>query len=142
MPFHSRVGSLIVLSADGCTATRDLALQEFNNALVFSREPLQNDVVFEVRIERKVDTWSGSIEVGVTAADPATFTLPTSASNLTDRAWVMSGFSILKDGYPVVEEYGPELDKLQIGDILGIMRSSSKFLYLLNIPCNFKTCTF
>lgn len=50
--FHGRCGESVKLSNDNRTASRNLA--EFNYGLVLSSEPLVNDELFEVRIDKKV----------------------------------------------------------------------------------------
>ena len=55
--FHSRVGSLVVLSNENRTAQRNHPTQEFNNGVVISAEPLRDNQLFEVKIDRKVIPW-------------------------------------------------------------------------------------
>lgn len=50
--FHQRCGHRITLSKGNRTATR--SVRDFSQALVFSSEPLIDDVLFEVVIEKKV----------------------------------------------------------------------------------------
>lgn len=52
--FHNRTGSLVVLSNGNRTAQRTHASQEFNNGLVFSAEPLADNQLFQVKIDKKV----------------------------------------------------------------------------------------
>ncbi|KAJ9573968.1 hypothetical protein L9F63_008658, partial [Diploptera punctata] len=73
---------------------------------------------------KKICSWSGSVEIGVTSCDPESLELPSSATDLRDGSWIMSGISILKDGRSVVEVYGVDLDKLKEGDRVGVMRTS------------------
>lgn len=54
MLFHQNVGSLITLTNQGRTAMRRNPQQDFNNAIVFSADPLFNDTVFEIRIDKRV----------------------------------------------------------------------------------------
>lgn len=61
--FHRKCGQLISLSSCGRTALRNYASQEFNHGLVMSNMPLQEDQLFEVRLDKKINSWSGSIEV-------------------------------------------------------------------------------
>lgn len=56
------------------------------------------------------------MEVGVVSCDPATIDLPTSAGQLRDGAWIMSGSSIIRNGQTVLEDYGASLDLLSEGD--------------------------
>ncbi|XP_075745116.1 neuralized E3 ubiquitin protein ligase 4 isoform X3 [Rhipicephalus microplus] len=123
--FHQKKGSLVVTSNENRTAQRIHPHQEFNNGIVMSAQPLRDNQLFEVRIDKKVSTWSGSIEIGVTALDPGTLTFPSSATNLREGSWVMSGTGVLQDGKTLIEEYGTDLDQLGEGDRVGVMRTSS-----------------
>ncbi|XP_073091014.1 neuralized-like protein 4 isoform X4 [Manis javanica] len=120
---HPRTGRLVSLSACGRTARRQQPSQEFNHGLVLSREPLRDGRVFTVRIDRKVNSWSGSIEIGVTALDPSVLDFPSSATGLKGGSWVVSGCSVLRDGRSVLEEYGQDLDQLGEGDRVGVERT-------------------
>ncbi|XP_053425787.1 neuralized-like protein 4 isoform X2 [Nycticebus coucang] len=120
---HPRTGRLVSLSACGRTARRQQPGQEFNHGLVLSREPLRDGRVFTVRIDRKVNSWSGSIEIGVTALDPGVLDFPSSATGLKGGSWVVSGCSVLRDGRSVLEEYGQDLDQLGEGDRVGVERT-------------------
>lgn len=53
--FHYRCGERISLLNDNCTAVRSDS--EFDYGLVISAEPLVNDVLFEIKIDRKVITY-------------------------------------------------------------------------------------
>lgn len=61
--FHERCGSLVKLSNGQRTAERRRPLDEFNNGVVMTHRPLFDSELFEIRIDRLVDKWSGSIEV-------------------------------------------------------------------------------
>lgn len=50
--FHPICGERITLYNNNKTAKRNLS--EFNHGLVFSKDPLQHNYLFEVRIEKKV----------------------------------------------------------------------------------------
>ncbi|CAB1351644.1 unnamed protein product [Coregonus sp. 'balchen'] len=104
---HPRSGKLIGLSNSNRTAQRNQPVQEFNHGLVLSREPLRDQDVFTVRIDKKVNSWSGSVEIGVTALDPSCLDFPSSATGLKGGSWIVSGCSVLRDGRSVLEEYGP-----------------------------------
>lgn len=54
LKFHDVCGSLVSLSNLNRTATRNHPHQEFNNGLIMSSEPLKDNQLFEVRIDRKV----------------------------------------------------------------------------------------
>ncbi len=52
MSFHWNCGKRITLSNNNSTATR--SFNEFNHGLVLSATPLEDNVLFEVRIDQKV----------------------------------------------------------------------------------------
>ncbi|XP_032940149.1 neuralized-like protein 4, partial [Catharus ustulatus] len=127
---HPRCGRLVSLSQGGRSAARAQPGQEFNHGLVLSREPLRPGRVFTVRIDRKVNSWSGSIEVGVTALDPAELDFPSSATGLRGGSWVVSGCSVLRDGRSLREDFGPDLDALAEGDRVGVQATAGGELRL------------
>ncbi|XP_054850527.1 neuralized-like protein 4 [Eublepharis macularius] len=127
---HPRTGRLVTLSRGGRSAARSQPGQEFNHGLVLSREPLSPGAVFTVRIDRKVNSWSGSIEIGVTALDPNLLDFPSSATGLKGGSWIISGCSVLRDGRSILEEYGQDLDQLGEGDRVGIQRTANGELRL------------
>lgn len=59
-----------------------------------------------------MNSWSGSIEIGVTTCDPDNLSFPISATAFRDGTWVMSGSSVLKGTlYPKtlpVENFQPQ----------------------------------
>ena len=61
--FHSNKGKRIELKNESKTAIRNI--NEFNHGIVLSKTPLIDDVKFEVRIDKRIHSWSGSIEIGV-----------------------------------------------------------------------------
>lgn len=61
--FHNRCGTLVKLTGNQRTAERRRPLDEFNNGVVMTHRSLRNDELFEIRLDRLVDKWSGSIEV-------------------------------------------------------------------------------
>lgn len=54
MCFHHKTGTMVTLTNGNKTACRNNPHQEFNNGLVMSSEPLSDDQLFEVRIDKKV----------------------------------------------------------------------------------------
>ncbi|XP_055614454.1 neuralized-like protein 4 [Uranotaenia lowii] len=131
MSFHRRCGKRITLANNNRTAMRNIS--EFNHGLVLSAEPMQDDVLFEVRIDEKIHAWSGSIEIGVTTVNPETSDLPPCATKLRNGTWVMSGISVLRDGLSLMEYYGSDLDKLGEGDRVGVLRTAqSELIFYVN----------
>lgn len=128
--FHTRCGSLVKLSCNLRTAERKRPLDEFNNGVVMTHRALRDNELFEIRIDRLVDKWSGSIEVGVTTHCPSALQFPATMTNLRSGTIMMSGCGILTNGKGTRREYGEfNLDELREGDRVGMMRKSNGNLH-------------
>lgn len=128
--FHYRCGSLVKLSANSRTAERRRPLDEFNNGVVMTHRPLRDNELFEIRIDKLVDKWSGSIEVGVTTHNPTALHFPATMTNMRSGTIMMSGCGILTNGKGTRREYGEfNLDELREGDRVGMMRKSNGNLH-------------
>ena len=60
--FHRRCGSMVTVSNNGRTAQRNHPAQEFNNGVVLSAEPMRDNELFEVKIDRKVTTYCSTCD--------------------------------------------------------------------------------
>lgn len=128
--FHIRCGSLVILSANNRAAERRRPLDEFNNGVVMTHRPLRDNELFEIRIDKLVDKWSGSIEVGVTTHNPNSLHFPATMTNMRSGTIMMSGCGILTNGKGTRREYGEfNLDELREGDRVGMMRKSNGNLH-------------
>lgn len=128
--FHMRCGSLVNLSANNRTAERRRPLDEFNNGVVMTHRPLRDNELFEIRIDKLVDKWSGSIEVGMTTHNPNALHFPATMTNMRSGTIMMSGCGILTNGKGTRREYGEfNLDELREGDRVGMMRKSNGNLH-------------
>ena len=54
--------------------------------------------VFEVEIEKMVDRWSGSIELGVTTIGPEDIHFPNTMTDIDYDTWMLSGSAVMQDG--------------------------------------------
>lgn len=128
--FHIRCGSLVNLTNNNRTAERRRPLDEFNNGVVMTHRPLRDNELFEIRIDKLVDKWSGSIEVGVTSHTPTALHFPATMTNMRSGTIMMSGCGILTNGKGTRREYGEfNLDELREGDRVGMMRKSNGNLH-------------
>lgn len=128
--FHARCGSLVKLSNGNRTGERRRPLDEFNNAVVMTNRPLKDNELFEIRIDKLVDKWSGSIEVGVTTHNPNALNFPATMTNMRSGTIMMSGCGILTNGKGTRREYGEfNLDELREGDRVGMMKKSNGNLH-------------
>lgn len=132
--FHERVGALVKLSNNARTAERRRPLDEFNNGVVMTHRTLRDNELFEVRIDKLVSKWSGSIEIGVTSYSPTTIEFPATMTNMRSGTTMMSGCGILTNGKGIQREYGEiNLDELREGDRVGLTRKDNGNLhYLIN----------
>ena len=82
--------------------------------------PLKDNELFEIRIDRLVEKWSGSIEVGITTHNPNNLDFPATMTNQKSGTMMMSGCGILTNGRGTRREYGDfNLDELNEGDRIG-----------------------
>ena len=132
--FHERHGSLIKLLNNNRTAERKRPYDEFNNGVVMTHRPVRDNELFEIRLDRLVDKWSGSIEVGLTTHNPGQLEFPATMTNLRLGTTMMSGCGILTNGKGTRREYGQfNLDELAEGDRIGMVRKSNGNLhYFIN----------
>ncbi|KAG7312998.1 hypothetical protein JYU34_000075 [Plutella xylostella] len=132
--FHTRCGILVKLSNNNKSAERSRPLDDYNNGVVMTHRPLNEEELFEIRIDKLVDKWSGSIEVGVTTHSPATIRFPSTMTNMDSGTIMMSGCKVLVNGQGTCMEYGNfNLDELREGDTVGMMkRRNGKLHYYIN----------
>ncbi|TKS92863.1 Neuralized-like protein 4 [Collichthys lucidus] len=115
--FHANCGQKAAIISDGRTALRPHATDDFNHGVVLSSRPLRSNEVFQVRIDKMVDKWAGSIEIGVTTHNPAYLQLPSTMTNLRSGTWMMTGNGVMHNGTTILDEYGHNLDRLKASDI-------------------------
>ncbi|XP_017783812.1 PREDICTED: neuralized-like protein 4 [Nicrophorus vespilloides] len=120
--FHYRCGERITLQNENCTAVRNES--DFDHGMVLTAEPLMNDLLFEIKIDKKVNSWTGNLEIGVTDIEPLNLEFPHCASKLDHGSWIMCGNSIVKDGSTIVDHYGVDLDSLNQDDRVGLVKTS------------------
>lgn len=129
LSFHTNCGSLAIIGNNGKTAHRPNAADEFNNAVVLTNRHLKTGELFEVRLDRVVSKWAGSIEMGVTTHRPTQLDFPYTMTNMKSGTWMMTGSGIMHNGTVVIEHYGANLDRLQVGDRVGVVRKENGNLH-------------
>ena len=67
------------------------ANDDFNFGVVLTSRPLKPNEVFEVRLDRMVTKWAGSIEIGVTTHAPGDLDFPSTMTNIRSGTWMMTG---------------------------------------------------
>lgn len=96
--------------------------------------------MLQIRIDRLVYKWSGSIEVGVTTHSPTALEFPATMTNMRSGTTMMSGCGILTNGKGTQREYGEfNLDELRVCDEVRVTTN----LYLnLSFSRPFFLCRF
>ena len=114
---------------------------------------LKTNEVFEVRLDKMVSKWAGSIEIGVTTHAPNSLDFPSTMTNIRSGTWMMTGNGVMHNGTTVIDDYGVNLDKLRVGDRVAVVRKESGTLHFFvnsedqgpaanNIPGLAKTSIF
>ena len=94
--FHHLHGRNTTLLNNGLTASRPNALSEFNDSICITSRPLKPGEVFEVVIEKLIERWSGSLELGVTSIHPENLDFPSTMTDITYGTWMLSGSSVMQ----------------------------------------------
>ncbi|KAG1679563.1 Neuralized-like protein 4 [Nymphon striatum] len=98
-----------------------------NNSIL---ENFKKFITNDISVDGLVDKWSGSIEVGITTHNPNTLDFPATMTNMRSGTIMMSGSGILINGKGTRREYGEfNLDDLQVGDRIGMMRKNNGNLH-------------
>ncbi|KRG06622.1 neuralized-like protein 4 isoform X2 [Drosophila mojavensis] len=129
LTFHHICGSHATVTQSGRTALRPNAADDFNNGVVLTRRPLRPNELFQVRLERVVTKWAGSVEMGVTTHSADELDFPFTMTNVRSGTWMMTGNGVMQNGVTVIEQYGQNLDRLQVGDRVGVVRKDDGTLH-------------
>lgn len=129
LTFHHRCGTHAQVINNGRTALRPNAEDDFNNGVVITARPLRPCEMFEVRLDRILTKWAGSIEIGVTVHNPLDLDFPFTMTNVRSGTWMMTGSGIMHNGTTIQENYGVNLDRLHVGDRVGVMRKENGALH-------------
>ena len=104
--FHTRCGEHAAVINNGRSAHRPNAIDDFNYGVVLIDRPLRPTELFEVRqlrvqfcsrftqdlcslqvrLDKLIDKWAGSVEIGVTTHSPTELDFP---STMTNIRWVL-----------------------------------------------------
>ena len=92
-------------------------------------------MVGQVRLDKMVTKWAGSIEIGVTTHAPSDLEFPSTMTNVSyllilyisiegddvftytqvrSGTWMMTGNGVMHNGTTTVDDYGQNLDKLKV----------------------------
>ncbi|KAG0729694.1 Neuralized-like protein 4 [Chionoecetes opilio] len=112
--FHPSCGTYAQVINNGRTAHRPNAADDFNNGVVLTRRPLKPNEMFEVRLDRCVDKWAGSLEIGVTTHPPTDLEYPSTMTNVRSGTWMMTGNGVMHNGTTIIDDYGQNLDRLKV----------------------------
>ncbi|CAD6237103.1 GSCOCG00002142001-RA-CDS, partial [Cotesia congregata] len=129
LTFHPCCGTHADVINNGRTAHRPNAMDDFNNGVVLTMRPLRPNELFEVRLDKIVTKWAGSIEIGVTTHSPTELEFPFTMTNVRSGTWIMTGNGVMHNGTSIIDQYGQNLDRLQVGDRVGVMRKDTGTLH-------------
>lgn len=69
---------MVIYNLPLCSSVMD----DFNNGVVLTSRPLKPNELFEVRLDKIVTKWAGSIEIGVTTHSPTELEFPFTLANV------------------------------------------------------------
>merc|ERR1719431_1245882 len=133
--FHPVCGKQVAIS-DHVTASR--VPNSFSHGLVFSAEPLQNEEVFEVRVQKIHPHFAGSIRIGLTNLNVnGTHFLASNVANSVEGLATMKPSvamvdgNVLKDGVVIKENYASSLDRVGVNTRVGVKRCEDATMHVL-----------
>ncbi|XP_046396753.1 neuralized-like protein 4 [Ischnura elegans] len=129
--FNVRHGKNAFITDGGRSAIRKNPENHEGHGTLFSSRPLMDDELFEVRVASKISDWGGtSIGIGVTAIPISSFSSSTLwMMVIENQTWMMYDENIFVDGDENKENYGTSLSSLDIGDKVGVQRTSNGTLH-------------
>lgn len=90
--FHESVGLNVQLNSDRTVATR---CREYNNAILLSETPLENNELFEIAIQEVARQWSGCLRIGVVKNESGNWltsmNLVPGMGSISTDAWYLTG---------------------------------------------------
>ena len=90
------------------------ALQHFDHGVVLTSQPLQVDELFEVRLDRKVPKWYGSLDIAATTVSPEDMEFPSTITSLEQgETFALSSDKIAING-KVMATISKDLDSLTV----------------------------
>ncbi|XP_071142813.1 neuralized-like protein 4 isoform X3 [Mytilus edulis] len=125
--FHRICGKNISLENNCTTAKRLNPTKTLSDGICFTNTPLVNDKVYEIQVDELVTYWSETLDLGVTTNIPSDLTEIRWGKSLKE-SWILGCNSLYKNGEEI-GSYSLNLDKLQVGDKLGIMKASDSTLH-------------
>ncbi|XP_057296500.1 neuralized-like protein 4 isoform X2 [Hydractinia symbiolongicarpus] len=123
--FHPRCGLFVRVINEGKTALRPNAFSEFNNAITLTNRPLKDNELFEVKLDRIIEKWAGSIEIGLTSHQPHSIEFPTTITNILSKTIVFCGNSIVRNGVTIRDDYPFSTDNLKANDKVSASRKTN-----------------
>lgn len=86
--------------------------------MVLTSQPLQDDELFEVRLDSKVPRWLGSLDVGATTVSAENLRFPSTMTSCSQGStFLLSSNKILHDGKEMTT-ISKDLDSLTVSDSL------------------------
>ncbi|KAJ8401740.1 hypothetical protein AAFF_G00377110 [Aldrovandia affinis] len=132
---HCQHSKNVVLLGEGCQAVR---MGGYAHAIVFSAKELKTDELFEVKVDEVDPQWSGSLRVGLSTLQPPelpscpvgglSHSLPHLGAKVT---WFLTGSEVRRNGELQRQNYGCSLDRLAVGNRVGVKRCSDDTMHVL-----------
>ncbi|XP_046846008.1 uncharacterized protein LOC124439800 [Xenia sp. Carnegie-2017] len=131
--FHFKHSKSISLSSDKRTAERQCQFLMPGNGIVFSDQPLRDNEVFEVSVDKLVPALFGrsdiTLDIGVTSLNPSYMNLPQTMTDLTTGTWMLSGDQVVRNKVIIKRRYCQDLNTLSVGDRIGVCKTENGSLH-------------
>ncbi|KAJ8320876.1 hypothetical protein KUTeg_002463 [Tegillarca granosa] len=127
LEFHSNHGKNIMLSNDNLTGCRQ---SSYNQGIMVTNRPLPRNKLFQIRIDELNSRWNSSLMIGVLGFPHDRYNFPVSSLHIKKSCTLIQGNAVYSCGNKIKEQYGPDLNQLQCGHIIGILVDDDASLHL------------
>ncbi|KAG8229463.1 hypothetical protein J437_LFUL005568 [Ladona fulva] len=130
LAFHPKCGINVALFNNG-HSLKKLNVEDRINGVVFTNRPLKINEVFEVKVDNKINKLGYFMGIGVTTHSPNEIeAIPGHYNGVKTGTWMLYHNHVFNNGNVLIKENDQHLDKLQVGDRVGIMISEFGSLHL------------
>ncbi|XP_046392316.1 neuralized-like protein 4 [Ischnura elegans] len=101
-----------------------------NNGVVFTKEHLKWNQLFEVQIERPTSKFPYGLGIGITTNNPNELAIPDHMNTLKAGTWMYYDRRQFHNSTLIIKDIGRNIDELQRGDQIGIMIKDPGVLHI------------
>ncbi|KAG8237803.1 hypothetical protein J437_LFUL002411 [Ladona fulva] len=119
--FHKRCGKNAAIMDHG-RAAQKISNDEPAYSQVFTNRPLEDNEIFEIKLDQKNTKFSYSLGIGIITVSPDSVNILPEMWK-SPVTWIQHHGTIHNNGQGILANYGKDINKLQAGERVGVMRT-------------------